>query len=300
MWQYNSYTYAYYYFNHNTFLEGGTKGADGKTTYSDEEKAAAAKVAKEMADKIAAGEYEDLDAFDKAINALMTEYMASKEQNKEDNKTEGDKKSTTTTEDEKTDDKTEGDKTEDDKKEEDKEEKLKYVSTRKEDDLYSKLNTLFADWLRGKDATEEDAEADKDEDKDEEEVLVVRNEGDMTVIVSKSGSGDKETINGYYVLRFGSVEDNTFKLKNVRHLLVAFEGGKTDSSGNKTYTKEEKEKAKAEAERLLDVWKSGKATEDTFKAKEYAQLLYCQALIMAELPLDDPMAYTELVCKLMK
>ena len=41
-------------------------------------------------------------------------------------------------------------------------------------------------------------------------------------------------------------------------------------------------------------------TEDTFKAKEYAQLLYCQALIMAELPLDDPMAYTELVCKLMK
>ena len=41
-------------------------------------------------------------------------------------------------------------------------------------------------------------------------------------------------------------------------------------------------------------------TEDTFKAKDYAQLLYCQALLMAELPLDDPMAYTELVCKLMK
>ena len=41
-------------------------------------------------------------------------------------------------------------------------------------------------------------------------------------------------------------------------------------------------------------------TEDTFKAKNYAQLLYCQALLMAELPLDDPMAYTELVCKLMK
>ena len=41
-------------------------------------------------------------------------------------------------------------------------------------------------------------------------------------------------------------------------------------------------------------------TEDTLKAKDYAQLLYCQALLMAELPLDDPMAYTELVCKLMK
>ena len=41
-------------------------------------------------------------------------------------------------------------------------------------------------------------------------------------------------------------------------------------------------------------------TEDTLKAKDYAELLYCQALLMAELPLEDPMAYTELVCKLMK
>ena len=41
-------------------------------------------------------------------------------------------------------------------------------------------------------------------------------------------------------------------------------------------------------------------TEDTLKAKDYAQLLYNQALLMAELPLEDPMAYTELVCKLMK
>ena len=40
--------------------------------------------------------------------------------------------------------------------------------------------------------------------------------------------------------------------------------------------------------------------EDTLKAKDYAELLYCQALLMAELPLEDPMAYTELVCKLMK
>ena len=40
--------------------------------------------------------------------------------------------------------------------------------------------------------------------------------------------------------------------------------------------------------------------EDTLKAKDYAELLYCQALLMAELPLEDPMAYTDLVCKLMK
>ena len=41
-------------------------------------------------------------------------------------------------------------------------------------------------------------------------------------------------------------------------------------------------------------------TEDPMKAKDYAKLLCCQAQLMAELPLDDPFEYTELVCKLMK
>ena len=41
-------------------------------------------------------------------------------------------------------------------------------------------------------------------------------------------------------------------------------------------------------------------TADTLKAKDYAQLLCCQAQLMADLPLEDPAAYTELVCKLMK
>lgn len=40
-------------------------------------------------------------------------------------------------------------------------------------------------------------------------------------------------------------------------------------------------------------------TEDPVKAKDYAQLLCYQAQLMAELPLDDPFAYTDLVCKLM-
>ena len=40
-------------------------------------------------------------------------------------------------------------------------------------------------------------------------------------------------------------------------------------------------------------------TADTLKAKDYAQLLCCQAQLMADLPLEDPAAYTELVCKLM-
>ena len=41
-------------------------------------------------------------------------------------------------------------------------------------------------------------------------------------------------------------------------------------------------------------------TEDPIKAKDYARLLCCQAQLMAQLPLEDPYAYTELVCKLMK
>ena len=41
-------------------------------------------------------------------------------------------------------------------------------------------------------------------------------------------------------------------------------------------------------------------TGDPEKAKDYAQLLYGQALLMADLPLEDPMAYASLVCKLMQ
>ena len=40
-------------------------------------------------------------------------------------------------------------------------------------------------------------------------------------------------------------------------------------------------------------------TEDPVKAKDYAQLLMYQAQLMAELPLEDPYAYSALVCKLM-
>ena len=40
--------------------------------------------------------------------------------------------------------------------------------------------------------------------------------------------------------------------------------------------------------------------EDPVKAKDYAQLLMYQAMLMADLPIEDPSAYTELVCKLMK
>ena len=40
-------------------------------------------------------------------------------------------------------------------------------------------------------------------------------------------------------------------------------------------------------------------TEDPLKARDYAQLLMYQAQLMADLPIEDPVAYTDLVCKLM-
>lgn len=41
-------------------------------------------------------------------------------------------------------------------------------------------------------------------------------------------------------------------------------------------------------------------TSDSEKAKKYAELLYNQGLLMANLPLEDATAYTDLVCELMK
>ena len=43
----------------------------------------------------------------------------------------------------------------------------------------------------------------------------------------------------------------------------------------------------------------GAMTTDPLKAKDYAKLLQYQALLMADLPIEDPAEYTALVCKLM-
>ncbi len=40
--------------------------------------------------------------------------------------------------------------------------------------------------------------------------------------------------------------------------------------------------------------------QDAEKAKKYAKILYAQALLMADLPLDDPTEYTDLICSMME
>ena len=65
---YSSFTYHTYYLPSSSFLTGGTTDAEGNTTYTDEEKAAALSAAKEAADSLAKAE--SLEALEEAIDAL--------------------------------------------------------------------------------------------------------------------------------------------------------------------------------------------------------------------------------------
>lgn len=135
------------------------------------------------------------------------------------------------------------------------------ASTKNEDVLYSSVNSLFQDWIVGKVEKEGVAEDATDDEKYE---FVERKEGDMTVIEYASGSGDSKTINGYYILRFESSSTNDYALKNVRHVLIKFEGGTTENNTT-TYSDEEKAAAKEEAEKLLADWiAAGDLSEDSF------------------------------------
>ena len=208
--RFTSYTFAAYYVNANSYLEGGTLDEKGNTVYSDEEKAKALQNAELAAEMLAGNNYSNVESFDVAIKGMPINA----------NNTAA-------------------------------------ASTKYEDALYEEISTLFQNWLTGKvDGIEEGAVA----------TYVPREEGDMIVIPYTTGSGDSAVTNGFYVLRFESSTDNNFAMKNVRHILVAFEGGTTNSTtGVTTYTDEEKDKAQDEAERLLAGWlAAGDLSEESF------------------------------------
>lgn len=99
-----------------------------------------------------------------------------------------------------------------------------------------------------------------------------RTEGEIGVIPNINTATDAdgnttETVNGYYVVIFGSKTDNNNPMTNVRHLLVSFEGGTEDPDTlEMTYSAEEKAAAKEKADEYLKQWKEGEATEDSFIA----------------------------------
>ncbi len=98
-----------------------------------------------------------------------------------------------------------------------------------------------------------------------------RKDGEVGMIPYTTTSTDAEgnkstTTHGYYVVYFAGMNDNTFALKNVRHILKQFEGGTENSSGVLEYTEAEKLAARKEAEDVLKKWQEGAATEESFAA----------------------------------
>lgn len=122
------------------------------------------------------------------------------------------------------------------------------TATENKDVKYSSVNTAVQEWIR------DDA----------------RKEGDIAALpystTSTVDGEEVETLKGYYVVLFQSVNDNTFALKDVRHILVSYEGGTTDENGSTTYSDEEKNAAKEKAEAILKEWEEGEKTEDSFAA----------------------------------
>ena len=266
-YKYNSYTYYTHYLSLDKFKFGGTKGTDGKITYSEEEIAAAKayieKVAKELSDP----EIDTLDKLNAAIAAMEKQLELDKaeaektpeETKPEDTTTEETPEEGTTEEtpEEGTTEETPKDETTEDKTEEKPEDTKKYsTATENKDKLYSSINSLMQEWIRDS----------------------ARKDGDITAIKSAStdtkDGKEVETLNGYYIVMFNSVNDNT-KLAgtvNVRHILVMFQGGTTDNTtGQTTYTQAEKDAAKNKAVQIYDEWLSGDNTEDSFAelAKKY-------------------------------
>ena len=282
---YNSFSYASFYMSLDKFKFGGTKSEDGKETiYSEEEIKAAEEYIKTAFEKLADKSNNTVELLNAAIAELEKELAAKRaEENptKPSNpsnptggsettepsepvtepsaeatepSTEATEPSTEATEpstevtEPSTDATTpsEPDKDEDDKKEE---EKPKYsTATEVDDALYTSISAIMQEWL---------ADA-------------ARVQGDITAIPYETTSTDKDgkevkTLKGYYVVMFQSSNDNIFPLVNVRHILIKFEGGKYNSTtGQTTYTDAEKKKAKEKAEALLEEWKKGAATEDSF------------------------------------
>ena len=95
-----------------------------------------------------------------------------------------------------------------------------------------------------------------------------RQAGDVAYFPATSTDSEgNESVVGYYVVYFNSANTNEYPLANVRHILIAPEGGTTDSTtGTTTYSDEEMAAAKAAAEELYAQWKAGEATEESFAA----------------------------------
>ena len=111
------------------------------------------------------------------------------------------------------------------------------ATTKNERIIYSSVNSVIRDWVT-------------DSNRTSGELTMIPNE-----VTSTNEDGTETTaVNGYYVVMFQDATDNNDPMDNVRHLLVRA----ADE------TEEAKAAAKAEAEELMNTWKAGDATEESF------------------------------------
>lgn len=196
---FNSYNYKECYLSYTDFLEGGTKGEDGKMTYTEEENNAARMKMKLAAEKlITAKDEAELKTFIEETKINENSQLAL---------------NTFTNE------------------------------------LHTSLDKYMADWLSA-------------DDRKAGEIGMLANED-----ISAKDKDGNPLINGYSVVLFESKDDNTAPMDDVRHLLVAFEGGHTDeTTGQTVYTEAEKTVTSNDAKKLLKQWQDGAATEESFIA----------------------------------
>jgi parvulin-like peptidyl-prolyl isomerase len=256
--EYYSYSYLLYQINTSTYLGEGTKGEDGKVTYTDEQKAAALEAAKADVQKLLDAGIIDEETFNSALLLIQKDATSDKKEEPKDESTDSTEGTEATegtegTESTESTSSTEATKPkEDDKKEENK--KDIPLCTVGEDVLFSSLNATLQDWVTGKDCVTDKVVS-----------VEIKTEKPHEHKEGEEHSDDEEVeyeVTGFYVVLLQDINKNDMKLVNVRHILINL------AELSKDATTDQKDKAdadaKAEAERILKEWKDGKADAESF------------------------------------
>ena len=195
--KFSSFTYAFYSISVSKYLGEGTKDADGKVTYTDEQKENALAAAKKEAEKLVASGATTTLKFNEAIKALDIN---------KDNKNA--------------------------------------ACTTGEDVFYDDIAaTDIQKWLVEEGRKVNDIEA---------------------VPIYSTEEGKSDEIVGYLVILFQGRNDNLDNLVTVRHIPALFEGYYYDAEYNLVVPDSSKANAQKKANSILDEWKKGAATENSF------------------------------------